>query len=209
MPDFSQLTERQKEVYDFIKDKIESRGYGPTVREIGDGFGIKSPNGVVCHLKALEKKGLIRRDWNQKRGVELVEKPEASRESAPSSNVRELPLFGYIIAFQDYLPFLGFADSPWVGLANFREMLIDSRFWAAVNNTLVIALLQVVLYFPAPIILALIIDSVTSSRVRRFVQSAVYLPHFISWVIIVSLFQQLFGGTGVIAIALRGLGIVA
>jgi len=120
-----------------------------------------------------------------------------------------LPLFGYIIAFQDYLPFLGFVDSPWVGLANFREMFIDSRFWAAVDNTLVIALLQLILYFPAPIILALLIDSVTSNRVRRFVQSVVYLPHFISWVIIVSLFQQLFGGTGVIAQTLRGLGIIA
>ena len=59
MPDFSQLTERQREIYDFIRDKIESRGYGPTVREIGLNFDIKSPNGVMCHLKALEKKGLI------------------------------------------------------------------------------------------------------------------------------------------------------
>ena len=62
MPDFSQLTERQREIYDFIRDKIESRGYGPTVREIGEGFDIKSPNGVMCHLKALEKKGLIKRE---------------------------------------------------------------------------------------------------------------------------------------------------
>jgi len=71
MPDFSQLTERQKEIYDFIKDKIESRGYGPTVREIGDGFGIKSPNGVVCHLKALEKKGLITRVERSARAIKL------------------------------------------------------------------------------------------------------------------------------------------
>ena len=56
MPDFSQLTERQREIYDFIKSKIESRGYGPTVREIGLAFEIRSPNGVMCHLKALEKK---------------------------------------------------------------------------------------------------------------------------------------------------------
>src|SRR6266481_1573274 len=62
MPDFSSLTERQREIYDFIRDKIEGRGYGPTVREIGLGFDIKSPNGVMCHLKALEKKGLIIRE---------------------------------------------------------------------------------------------------------------------------------------------------
>ncbi len=73
MPDFSQLTERQREIYDFIKHKIESRGYGPTVREIGLGFGIKSPNGVMCHLKALEKKGLIKRETFSARAIQLVD----------------------------------------------------------------------------------------------------------------------------------------
>lgn len=72
MPDFSQLTERQKEIYDFIRDKIESRGYGPTVREIGLEFDIKSPNGVMCHLKALEKKGLIKREGFSARAIQLL-----------------------------------------------------------------------------------------------------------------------------------------
>ena len=53
---FSQLTSRQREVFEFIRDKINGRGYGPTVREIGENFRISSPNGVMCHLKALEKK---------------------------------------------------------------------------------------------------------------------------------------------------------
>ena len=57
MPDLDQLTTRQREVYEFIRDKIRNRGYGPTVREIGGQFKISSPNGVMCHLKALEKKG--------------------------------------------------------------------------------------------------------------------------------------------------------
>lgn len=73
MPDFSQLTDRQREIYDFIKDKIESRGYGPTVREIGLAFEIKSPNGVMCHLKALEKKGLIKREGFSARAIQLVD----------------------------------------------------------------------------------------------------------------------------------------
>src|SRR5882672_6425112 len=73
MPDFSQLTERQREIYEFIRQKIESRGYGPTVREIGLGFGIKSPNGVMCHLKALEKKGLIIRQGFSARAIQLVD----------------------------------------------------------------------------------------------------------------------------------------
>jgi repressor LexA len=57
MEPFDNLTERQQAVYEFIRTKIRGRGYGPTVREIGLEFGISSPNGVVCHLKALEKKG--------------------------------------------------------------------------------------------------------------------------------------------------------
>src|ERR1700692_1774426 len=73
MPDFSQLTERQKEIYHFIRLKIEKRGYGPTVREIGLGFAIKSPNGVMCHLKALEKKGLITREEHSARAIQLVD----------------------------------------------------------------------------------------------------------------------------------------
>jgi repressor LexA len=73
MPDFSQLTERQREIYEFIRDKIESRGYGPTVREIGLEFDIKSPNGVMCHLKALEKKGLIKREEHSARAIRLVD----------------------------------------------------------------------------------------------------------------------------------------
>jgi repressor LexA len=68
-------TERQMEIYAFIRDKIRSRGYGPTVREIGQAFKIRSPNGVVCHLKALERKGLISRGKNMSRAIELVNEP--------------------------------------------------------------------------------------------------------------------------------------
>jgi repressor LexA len=73
MPDFSKLTERQREIYDFIREKIESRGYGPTVREIGEAFEIKSPNGVMCHLKALEHKGLISRKGFSARAIQLLD----------------------------------------------------------------------------------------------------------------------------------------
>ncbi len=66
------LTERQAAVYNFIVEKIQNRGYGPTVREIAEEFGIRSPNGVMCHLKALEKKGAIRRSPHKSRAIELV-----------------------------------------------------------------------------------------------------------------------------------------
>lgn len=67
------LTPRQQQVYDFIREKIVARGFGPTVREIGDFLQISSPNGVVCHLKALERKGMIHRLANKSRAIELTE----------------------------------------------------------------------------------------------------------------------------------------
>lgn len=69
------LTSRQRDIYEFLKDKILNRGYGPTVREIGNEFGIRSPNGVMCHLKALEKKGMILRESHMSRAIQLAEKP--------------------------------------------------------------------------------------------------------------------------------------
>jgi repressor LexA len=82
-------TARQMEIYAFIRDKIHSRGYGPTVREIGLAFKIRSPNGVVCHLKALERKGLITRGRNMSRAIELVNEP---------AHLRGLPMAGWVAA---------------------------------------------------------------------------------------------------------------
>jgi repressor LexA len=69
------LTPRQRDIFEFLKGKILNQGYGPTVREIGVEFGIRSPNGVMCHLKALEKKGLITREPNMSRAIQLSDKP--------------------------------------------------------------------------------------------------------------------------------------
>jgi repressor LexA len=82
-------TDRQMEIYAFIRDKIHSRGFGPTVREIGQAFKIRSPNGVVCHLKALERKGLISRGKNMSRAIELVNEP---------AHLRGLPMAGWVAA---------------------------------------------------------------------------------------------------------------
>lgn len=95
MSTLEQLTDRQRDVYDFIRDKIVNRGYGPTVREIGERFNISSPNGVMCHLKALEKKGLIRRSPNKSRAIELT---QARQE-------RGMPLLGVVAAGMTSLAF--------------------------------------------------------------------------------------------------------
>jgi repressor LexA len=86
---FDALTEKQLAIYEFLRDKIRTRGYGPTVREIGAEFGIMSPNGVVCHLKALEKKGIITREANMSRAIQLAAEPIRDHS---------LPLYGQIAA---------------------------------------------------------------------------------------------------------------
>jgi len=80
MADLDALTPRQREIYNFIRSKIQGRGYGPTVREIGLHFEIKSPNGVMCHLKALQKKGLIHREPNMSRAIQLLEDPVSAHQ---------------------------------------------------------------------------------------------------------------------------------
>src|SRR6185369_14735505 len=107
-----------------------------------------------------------------------------------------------------YNIYYGFWASPWIGLTNFRDLLIDTNFWHAFENTLVISAVQLILFFPVPIGLAILLDSVMSSKVRSFVQSIVYLPHFFSWVLVVTIFQQMLGGAGLLNTLLRrnGLG---
>src|ERR1700737_2912675 len=115
MPDFSQLTHRQREIYDFIADKIEGRGYGPTVREIGEGFDIKSPNGVMCHLKALEKKGLIKRTGFRARAIQLVDHRLHSVE---------LPLLGKVAAGTPL------QSIPMDERLDFKDLFGDPNFFA-------------------------------------------------------------------------------
>jgi putative aldouronate transport system permease protein len=119
-----------------------------------------------------------------------------------------VPLLGNVVAFEDYSPFIGIADSPFVGLANFQRLFADPAFWHVVLNTLQITTFQLVFYFPVPIALALLLNSVMSERIKAFVQSVVYLPHFFSWVLVIGLFDQMLGGAGLLNQALRehGLG---
>ena len=120
---------------------------------------------------------------------------------------RYVPLLGNVIAFQDYSPYLGFADSAWVGLQNFADLFTTPDVGTALVNTLVISGLQLVLYFPAPIALALLLNSLMSESIKRAVQSVVYLPHFIGWVIVVSIWQQVLGGDGLVNQVLRTSGL--
>ncbi|WP_421107572.1 ABC transporter permease [Streptomyces sp. NEAU-S77] len=107
-------------------------------------------------------------------------------------------LVGNVIAFKDYVPYQGVWESPWIGFDHFSAMFSDESFWQAAWNTVAIAGLQIVFFFPLPIALAMLLHSLAHGAVRKVVQSVVYLPHFISWVIVVALFQQVLGSTGML-----------
>lgn len=117
-----------------------------------------------------------------------------------------LPMFGSVTAFQYYDYITGFLASPYAGVDNFRTLFADPMFWQAFRNTLVLSLVQLVLFFPVPIVLALMLSSVLNERVRSLVQAVTYLPHFIGWVVVISLFQQMLGGAGLLNHALRSHG---
>ena len=115
-----------------------------------------------------------------------------------------VPLLGNVIAFQDYQPFLGIGGSEWTGLQNFAVIVDgDPAFLRALTNTLILTGLQTIFVFPAPILLALLLNSLFSERIKRIAQSILYLPHFMSWVIVIALFQHMLGGSGLLNNYLR------
>jgi putative aldouronate transport system permease protein len=102
-----------------------------------------------------------------------------------------IPMFGIIVAFQTYNPYTGFLASPFVGLKNFKDFFTHREFFLLFRNTLYISFLNIIFYFPAPIILSLLLNEVKHSWYKRSVQTLVYIPHFLSWVIVYSLFYML------------------
>ena len=113
---------------------------------------------------------------------------------------RYLPMFGLVIAFKDYNIFKGIWASDWVGLANFEALVHSSDFWNVMKNTLVISLTKILIGFPIPILLAILLNDIKSMRFKRVTQTFLYLPHFLSWVVIggimLNLFSPVFGLAG-------------
>lgn len=109
-----------------------------------------------------------------------------------------IPMTGLILAFKEYSPFKGMMDSPWVGLDNFRQFFGTSDFYMLLKNTLLISLLNLIIYFPFTILLSLLLNEVRLKVFKRVSQTIVYLPHFLSWVVIYGITISFFGPSGVI-----------
>jgi putative aldouronate transport system permease protein len=123
-----------------------------------------------------------------------------------------VPILGNVIAFQDYNPYFGdnplqaFLLSDWIGFGQFQLLFEDPAFWDALRNTLAITSFQLVFFFPLPILLAITLHNLLSTKLRGFIQTVVYLPHFFSWVMVVSFFVAMLGGAGLLNDTLRDLG---
>ncbi|MDL4840273.1 ABC transporter permease [Aquibacillus rhizosphaerae] len=98
-----------------------------------------------------------------------------------------LPMYGLIISFQDYKPYLGISGSEWVGLEHFKRLFTSPDFWMIFKNTLILFALQIFVFFPIPILISLMLNEVRHSFFKRGIQTLVYIPHFMSWVVIVSI----------------------
>ena len=109
---------------------------------------------------------------------------------------RYVPMWGVFIAFQDYSPFFGFLDSPWVGFEHFTVFFGEPQFWMLLRNTSILAIYNLVFFFPLPIIVALMLNEIRIEAYKRLIQSLVYIPHFISWVVVVGMVYILFTTEG-------------
>lgn len=94
-----------------------------------------------------------------------------------------VPMYGVTIAFKDYKPLLGVFGSKWVGFKHFTEIFVNENLWIALRNTLIISILRILLCFWVPLLLAILLNEMIDGPVRRLYQTLIYLPHFISWVI--------------------------
>lgn len=118
-----------------------------------------------------------------------------------------IPMFGAVIAFKNYNIFQGILASEWVGLDIFKQIFQLQDFYRALRNTLVLNFLDLIIGFPAPIILALCLNEVRSVRFKKVSQTLLYLPYFISWVVVGGLAYQLFAtNTGVVNNIIASLG---
>lgn len=111
-----------------------------------------------------------------------------------------LPLWGWLMAFQDYRPKagMGIFDYPFVGLKHFIALFQDPMFYNVMGNTLAMSFMQLIFGFPLPILFAILLNEVKSIKFKKLVQTSTYLPHFVSWVIVAGLFTTLLARDGIV-----------
>ena len=116
------------------------------------------------------------------------------------------PMLGIVAAFKKFNVFAGIWKSPWVGLEHFREAFGSAEFWSALKNTLILNIGDLILGFPFPILIAVFLFEINSKKIRKVTQTILYLPNFLSWVIIAGIVTQLFSSSGLVNELFRKMG---
>lgn len=98
-----------------------------------------------------------------------------------------VPMYGALIAFKDFQPFLGFQGSEWVGMKHFERFFGNPDFWMLLKNTSILAVLGIFFSFPLPVVLSMLLNELRSELYKRFIQTMIYVPHFVSWVVVVGI----------------------
>lgn len=109
-----------------------------------------------------------------------------------------IPMFGIVISFKDYLPAKGIFGSKWCGLENFEVLFHMPGFFQTLRNTVVISLWKIVLGVIVPVVFTILLNEISKNWVKRSVQTLIYLPHFVSWVLLAGIFGKLLSGTGIV-----------
>ena len=162
---------------------------------------------TLAHSKEMkpikkEKKGLMRR-FRQEKYLWLMALPGILFFLI----YKYVPMLGIIIAFQKYVPSKGILRSEWVGVENFTRILENPDIAQILLNTIIISFYQIIFAFSFPIILALMLNEIRVHAVKRFIQTALYLPHFLSWVVVAGIFYLLFRSDGSVNLLLSTWGL--
>lgn len=148
-------------------------------------------------------KKAISEDWKRNRGLYIMIIPVIAFYLVFCYK----PMYGALMAFQNFSPKRGIFGSEWVGLSNFRMFFQSKDFYRLLRNTLYISISNIVFSFPAPIILALLINEINRKRFAKVVQTITYLPHFISLVVVCGMIREFVSDTGIITHVLGFFGV--
>ncbi len=121
-----------------------------------------------------------------------------------------IPIYGIAIAFQDYMPGMPFIGNPWIGFKNFNLAFSSQPFLEALRNTVIISFSKIIFGFPFPIIIALLLNEVRAVKFKKIVQTAIYFPHFVSWVIVGAVILSFFSvNDGLVNMILKSMNLPA
>ncbi len=120
-----------------------------------------------------------------------------------------IPIAGLVIAFQDYSLSTSYFNNPWVGLKHFQAFLRDNTFWMAFKNTIELSILRMIIVFPMPIILALALNEIPSLKFKKGVQTCSYFPHFMAYVVVAALWQDILSNGGLVNNFLMQIGAIS